>query len=169
MRNLRGNGDVVEDSDHTTIINDSGQPCLSTVRRVDCELLCTNSGTYPSCCQKCQTFRSTLHSARSRLNSENLESQSLPNSHTKYCHLTPAQNYDRMKSYTSLYNKLSFRLSDWKQRSTQCLRRNESPLPIVMLMMSLLSLKKLGLKLRICLPLILHIECFGINRGSTTS
>ena len=78
----------------------SGQSCSSTVRRVDCDLLCERVIGMSRRCKVCQAFRTTLRSATRRCKKleEHIDDHTQPTSHTRYSALNPSEKNARMKS-----------------------------------------------------------------------
>jgi len=62
MKSQRGRGDVVAYVDKTPGIDSTGKTFQSTVRRVDCDILCEKDGCYPKRCSSCQAHRKCSHS-----------------------------------------------------------------------------------------------------------
>ena len=93
VKGQRGHGDVVAFTDEHSVTDSSGVEHLSTVRRVDCDLLCLLSSRYPKCCQSCQSFRSTLRSSVSWLCKE--KDMTAPSSHTAYQRLPDSAKNER--------------------------------------------------------------------------
>ena len=88
----RGCGEIVAFIDSNVVVYSIGQSYPSTVRRCDCDILCTDS------CHSCEHFRSTLRSAVSRYNRRDSDSLTHADSHTGYCHMTPNEKDKRLRN-----------------------------------------------------------------------
>ena len=69
-----------------------------TVRRVDCELLCSRMSANPTRCSICQMFRSSLRSSVSRSSRTDESLCTSLSSHTKYQSLSPQEKTLRLKN-----------------------------------------------------------------------
>ena len=98
MKGARGNGDMIVFVDHCSVTDDCGKQYQSTVRRVDCELLCERSSQHPlRRCRLCQSFWSTLRSLATRQSTRS-DRHTSASSHIWYRDLTSAEKDDRMKN-----------------------------------------------------------------------
>ena len=94
VRGDRGHGDVVAYIDKTLVTDASGKVFSCSVRRNDCELLCSQPGR----CTSCNTFRSSLRKTLSRHQREGVLDPTATNSHTSYSNLSSAEKDARMQN-----------------------------------------------------------------------
>ena len=97
INGLRGNGNPVAFIDKHCVIDSNGQSYPCTIRRVDCDLLCTPSSQFPQRCRSCQVFRTTLRSSVSR-STNAVDTRTNPSSHTQYKSLSLAEKDLRLSN-----------------------------------------------------------------------
>ena len=98
VKGERGNGDRVAFIDNTPVMTSSGEHCLRTIRRVDCDIICITSGHLPVPCESCKSFNITLRSALSRHRRYNSTNNTSVSSHSKYSTLTSEEKHQRMSN-----------------------------------------------------------------------
>ena len=92
-----GNGDTVAFIDKHGVIDSRGQSYPCTVRRVDCDFLCSPSAQCPQRCRSCQVLRTTLRSSISR-STNTSDARTNPSSHTQYRSLSVCEKDIRLRN-----------------------------------------------------------------------
>ena len=82
IREAKGNGDVIAVVEDLVVEGRDGEQYSSTVRRIDCSVLCLKQRPHPVRCKAYQSLRSTLRSIASR-KQENSSSRTTASSHTR--------------------------------------------------------------------------------------
>lgn len=95
MKGERGHGGVVAFIDTQPVIDARGRSHSSTIRRVDCDLLCEQPNKHPTRCHACHSFRSTLRSSVSRRHSS--DDSTSPSSHTNFQYLSSFEKDERLR------------------------------------------------------------------------
>ena len=119
IRGERGHRDVVAFLDKKPSCGHGGGRHSATVRRIDCDILCAQHGSYPKRCGACQSFRSTLRSSSSRLSSH--EDITSPSSHTTYKNL-PAK-VERLRRLHCSVRQTKVQLRRLKTRMQQVIEK----------------------------------------------
>ena len=92
-----GNKAAYVDSE-VEVIDVDGQMYGRTVRRSDCELLCTPSSSHPKRCKNCSQYRSHLRVTKSRNQVKDTSARTAHDSHCNIRYLSKDENLERHKS-----------------------------------------------------------------------
>ena len=98
VRGERGCGVDKALIEHTPVVDVDGQIYACTVRRKDCDLLCSRISANPTRCSNCQEFRCTLRRSVSRLNRADESLRIASGSRTNYKSLDPQEKTLRLKN-----------------------------------------------------------------------
>ena len=99
VRGQRGSGDVIAVVEDVVVEGPDGEQYSSTVRKVDCSVLCPKLKKYPVRCKACQLFRSTLRAMVTRQAGQ--ADHTSTSSHTRYKDLHPSEKDERLKNLRS--------------------------------------------------------------------
>ncbi len=94
VKGERGHGAVIACIDNTSVTDSHGKIYGSSVRRTDCEVICS----LPARCKACSVFRSSLRKTLSRHRKGSSEERTSASSHACYKHLTSAEKDTRLRN-----------------------------------------------------------------------
>ena len=112
VRGDRGHGDVVAYVDSTSVTDSDGKSFCCSVRRTDCQLLCS----LPGRCKSCSGFRSSLRKTLSRQQKESTHDCTLSSSHTSYSNLSAKEKDARMRNLHHSYKLASQQVTALKEK-----------------------------------------------------
>ena len=96
IKGQKGHGDVVAFVDETAVVDSTGNTFSCTVQGKSCEVVCEQTGRYPTHCNPCKSFRSTLRTSLCR--EKKPKDDMNPSSCTPYKYMSSSAKNERLRN-----------------------------------------------------------------------